>query len=130
MSITLPLIYITATSSTEAEFIAAVSSAKVAKYLCSILAQLGFTQTTPTILHEDNKSTIKMVNGDKPTKQSRHIDIQFFAIQDWRKAGLIFLTHLRGIINPSNALTKSVGWVLHSRHARRLMGHFGFPKSS
>jgi hypothetical protein len=117
---------ITATSSTEAEFIAAVSSAKVAKYLRSILAQLGFAQVGPTQLHEDNESTIKMVNADKPTERSRHIDIQYFAIQDWRKAGHIFLTHLRGILNPSDALTKSVGWVLHSRHARRLMGHFGF----
>jgi hypothetical protein len=117
---------ITATSSTEAEFIAAVSSAKVAKYLRSILAQLGFAQTAPTILHEDNESTIKMVNADKPTERSRHIDIQYFAIQDWRKAGQVFLTHLRGILNPSDALTKGVGWVLHSRHTRRLMGHFGF----
>jgi hypothetical protein len=117
---------ITATSSTEAEFIAAVSSAKVAKYLRSILAQLGFPQLGPTPLHEDNDSTIKMVNADKPTERSRHIDIQYFAIQDWRKAGDIFLTHLCGIMNPSDALTKSVGWVLHSRHARRLMGHYGF----
>jgi hypothetical protein len=108
---------ITATSSTEAKFIAAVSAAKVAKYLRSILSQLGFPQLAPTPLHEDNESTIKMVkmvNADKPTKQSRHIDIQYFAIQDWRKAGHIFLTNLRGIMNPSNALTKSVGWVLHS----------------
>jgi hypothetical protein len=105
---------ITATSSTEAEFIAAVSSAKVAKYLRSILAQLGFAQTSPTPIHEDNESTIKMVNADKPTERSCHIDIKYFAIQDWRKAGHIRLTHLRGIINPSDALTKCVGWVLHS----------------
>jgi hypothetical protein len=117
---------ITATSSTEDEFIAAVSSAKVVKYLRSILAQLGFPQLAPpTPLHEDNDSTIKMVNADKPTERSCHIDIQYFAIQDWRKAGDIFLNHLRGIMNPSDALTKRVGWVLHSRHAR-LMGHYGF----
>jgi hypothetical protein len=117
---------ITATSSTEAEFIAAVSSAKVAKYLCSVLAQLGFAQLAPTLIHEDNESTIKMVNAVKPTERSRHIDIQYFAIQDWRKAGQILLTHLPGIINPSDALTKGVGWVLHSCHARCLMGHYGF----
>jgi hypothetical protein len=121
---------ITASSSTEAEFIAAVSSAKVAKYLRSILSQLGFAQKLSTPLHEDNESTIKMVSADKPTEHSGHINIQYFAIQDRRKAGHIFLTHLRGILNPSDALTKGVGWVLHSRHARRLMGHYGFPKST
>jgi hypothetical protein len=52
---------ITATSSMEAEFITAVSAAKVAKYLCAILRQLGFPQTDPTDLFDDNKSTIKMV---------------------------------------------------------------------
>jgi hypothetical protein len=117
---------ITATSSTEAEFLAAVSSGKVAKYLRSILAQLGFAQTTPTPICEDNESAIKMVNADRPTERSRHIDIQYFAIQDWKKAGHLLLSKIPGIINPSDCLTKSVGWVLHSRHARRMMGHFGF----
>jgi hypothetical protein len=51
----------------EATFIAAVFSAKVTKNLRStLLAQLGFAQTDPTILHEDNESTIKMVNTNKP----------------------------------------------------------------
>jgi hypothetical protein len=29
-------------------------------------------------------------------------------------------------INPSNCLTKGVGWVLHLRHAHQMMGHYGF----
>jgi hypothetical protein len=74
---------LTPTSSTEAEFIAAVSSGKVAKYLCSILGQLGFTQTTPTPICKDNESAIKMTNADCPTERSRHIDIQYFTLQDW-----------------------------------------------
>jgi hypothetical protein len=44
-----------ATSSTEAEFIAAVSAAKTAKYLRSVLSDLGFPQPGPTILYEDNQ---------------------------------------------------------------------------
>ncbi len=120
---------ITATSSTEAEFIAAVSAAKVAKYLRAILRELGFSQDAPTNLYEDNASAIKMVNADRPTERSRHIDIQYFAIQDWKKSGQIILTKIKGIINPSDSLTKGLGWVLHNRHARRLMGHFGFQAS-
>jgi hypothetical protein len=49
-----------ATSSTEAEFIAAVLAAKIvkmiAKYLRSILIELGFPPSGPTLLHEDNKA--------------------------------------------------------------------------
>ncbi len=42
------------------------------------------------------------------------------------------MEHLPGIINPSNDLTKPLGWVLHHRHARRSMGHFwiGSPDST
>ena len=29
-----------------------------------------------------------------------------------------------GKLNPSDALTKPLGWTLHNCHARRLMGHF------
>jgi len=29
---------------------------------------------------------------------------------------------ISGVINPSNDLTKPLGWVLHDRHAHRIMG--------
>jgi hypothetical protein len=35
-----------------------------------------------------------MVNKNKPTTHSRHIDIQFFAIQEWRSRGLIKLVYI------------------------------------
>jgi hypothetical protein len=107
-----------ATSSTEAEFIAAVQAAKVAKYLRSVLAELDFAQSDPTVLYEDNASAIAMINETKPTVRSRHIDIQHFAIQEWQERGIITMRHIAGIINPSDAQTKALGWTLHSRHVR------------
>jgi hypothetical protein len=123
---------ITATSSTEAEFLAAVEAAKVAKYLRSILHQLGYPQIGPAPIHEDNESAIKMVSAGRPAPRSRHIDIQHFAVQKWKQAGDITLIHIPGIINPSDCLTEPVAWILQSRHARRLMGHCGpdFPLSA
>ncbi|KAG7366873.1 adenylate/guanylate cyclase [Nitzschia inconspicua] len=64
-----------------------------------------------------------MINARIPTERSRHVDIQHFAIQDWKDAGDIVLCHIPGSINPSDDLTKPLGWVLHQHHARRLMGH-------
>ena len=115
----------TATSSTEAEFYAAVSAAKYARYLRSILADPGFPPSSPTVLYCDNQSAIKMVNARIPTDRSRHILIQHFAIQDWKDNGDIVLAFISGILNPSDDLTKPLGWVLHTRHCRRLMGHYG-----
>ena len=35
-------------------------------------------------LYKDNMSAIKMINNHIPTEHSCHIDIQHFAIQDWK----------------------------------------------
>ncbi|KAG7369161.1 hypothetical protein IV203_031904 [Nitzschia inconspicua] len=115
---------VTATSSTEAEFIAAMSAAKTAKYLCAVLHELSFPQLSPTPIHIDNVSAIQIINARKPTERSRHIDIQAFAIQDWKDNGDILMHHIPGVINPSDSITKPTGWVLHSRHCRRIMGHY------
>ena len=52
---------LTAGSSTEAEFIAAVSAAKAARYLRSVLREMGFEQRGPTIIYIDkNMSALKI----------------------------------------------------------------------
>ena len=117
----------TATSSTEAELIAGCSGGKVTKYLRFILQQLGFPQSSPTVLYEDNEPVIKCVNARKPTTRSRHIDIQHFAIQEWKETGILVLQHIKGTINPAELLTKALPWVLHLRHSQRIFGHHGCP---
>jgi len=88
------------------------------------MTELGFPQDEPTPIYEDNMSAIKMINARVPTERSHHIDIQYFAIQDWKEAGDIVMSHIPGIINPADDLTKPLGWILHARHARRIMGHY------
>ena len=85
---------------------------------------------TPLLV--DNEAAIAMVNESRPTPRARHIEIQHFAIQEWRNKGDVVLRHCPGILNVSDDLTKALGWVLHSRHARRSMGHFkiGSPNGS
>ncbi|KAG7367587.1 hypothetical protein IV203_030258 [Nitzschia inconspicua] len=101
---------VTATSSTEPEFIAAVSAAKTAKYLRAVLHELSFTQLSPTPIPIDNVSAIQIINARKPTERSRHIEIQAFAIQDWKDNGDILMHHIPGVINPSDSLTKLICW--------------------
>ena len=114
---------VVATSSTEAEFYSAVHCAKTAKYLRSILFELGFPQDGPTLLYNDNKAAIAMIDKNKPTARARHISIQHFAIQEWRHAQDIAMRHIPGVINPADGATKPLGWILHSRHAHRSRGH-------
>jgi len=113
----------TALSSTKAELIAAVTAAKNIKFMRSILNELGLPMEEPTPIYEDNKSAIEIINANKPTGRSRHTDIRFFAIQGWKDDGHITMKHIPGVINPADDPTKPLGYVLHSRHARCMMGH-------
>ena len=70
-------------------------------------------------------AAILMANAGKPTERSRHIDIQYFDLQEWVERKLAKLHHILGIANPANYFTKALGWVLHFHHITRLMGHCG-----
>ena len=62
---------VTATSSTEAELIAAYTAAKIARYLRQVLKQLGFEQTGPTTIHIDNQSALTIINDNvSPTDRT------------------------------------------------------------
>ena len=91
-----------------------------------VLKELGFEQKQPTVIHIDNQPALQMINHNTaPTERTRHCDIRFFQIQDWREEQDLICQHIiRGILNPSDDLTKPLGYVLHSRHCRRIMGHY------
>ena len=59
-------------------------------------------------------SAINMINNSIPT-ESRHIDIQHFAIQDLADAKDIVMQHIPGILSIPDRLTKALRWALHSR---------------
>jgi hypothetical protein len=121
---------IVATSSAEAEFIAAVFAAKIAKCPRSAPQELGCEQAHPTKICEDNEAAVAMVNQNKPAEHSCHIDIQFFDVQKWRKAKQIILVAIPATFNPADAETKAPSWVLHSRHVHCGMDHCGKPSSA
>ena len=115
---------VTALSSTEAEFFAAVGAAKVILFLRSVLKELCIEMQEPTLIYKDNEATIKVVNAAHPTKRVRHIDTPWFRLQSWRERNLVRMKHIAGILNPADASSKPLGWVLHSRHCQRMMGHY------
>jgi len=113
-----------ATSSTEAEFYSAVTCGKIIKYLRYVLQTFDAIRPGPSRMFIDNLAALHMINERRPTPRARHIEIQHFAIQEWREKMELVMSHLKGVLNPSDGMTKPLGWVLHSRHARRGMGHY------
>eukprot|EP00957_Ditylum_brightwellii_P200260 15266380-Ditylum_brightwellii.AAC.1 len=75
------------------------------------------------MIYEDNATAIMMANASKPNDRTRHIDISYFAIEEWVSKGNVKFSHIRGVLNPSDVLTKALGWTLHCCHMLRMMGH-------
>ena len=78
-------------SSTEAEFMAAYDTGKMILFVRSVLWDLGIPQEAATVLYEDNDACTAMGNAQKPTTRTRHIDIKFYAIQEWVERNLLVL---------------------------------------
>jgi len=71
------------TSIGEGEFIQLVLSGKKIKYVRTVMNKLGFKQTGPSPIFGDNISSIMMGNNVRPTDRTRHMDIKWFALQEW-----------------------------------------------
>jgi hypothetical protein len=97
----------------------------MAKFLRWVLIELGLPQSTSTRLYEDNAAAIIMANAKRCTERSLHVDIQHFALQQGVQNNDVLLEHVCGTINPSDALTKALGWILHHLHCNRVMGMMG-----
>ena len=99
----------TADSSTVAEFIAMRLVAKEIMWARALLGEMGHVQLEPTILEEDNMSTIVMINNDSNSNKTKHIEIRFNLIREQVLKLIIHLQHLATKEMTSDILTKALG---------------------
>ena len=114
---------IVALSSTEAEFYALSEAGKLTLYVRSILNELGMSQHNATSIYEDNKGCLHMTQNQKPTKNTRHVDLRHFAVVDWVSQDLLLIKKISTHDNTSDTLTKSLGKTLFYRHTDTIMGN-------
>ena len=103
-------------SSTEAEFVAANEAGKMAKYLRTLLQNIGSPQEEATIIFIDNTGALMMANARQPTRRTRHMDIKHFGIRDWVEQDLVILEQIRSPQNSSDSLTKALARMLYYVH--------------
>jgi hypothetical protein len=97
---------IMAISSTEAEYIALFEAAKVIAWARQFLDDLGFHQKLPTLLFEDNMSTILLVKNGNDKGKTKHMDVRYHYIKELVDTGKIILQHLPTNDMISDILTK------------------------
>jgi hypothetical protein len=96
-------------SSTEAELVALTEGTNFVLWLRSLLEDLSLSQKKPTIVYQDNLSTIALVSNDKTKQQrTRHINCKYFGVRQRINDGSIKLQHLAGTDMLADILTKSV----------------------
>ncbi len=100
--------------STEAEFMGASDFGKILLYIQSILWDLRVSQHVALVLYEDNNMCTAMAMVQKPTLQTRHMDIKYHVIMDWVEHDLLQLKWIDTTVNQADLFTKQLGFYCHT----------------
>lgn len=99
---------VTATSSTEAEYIGYTLASKEAIWLRTLLHQLGYESSNvqKVTLYGDNMPAISLTINPEHHNRTKHIAISWHFVHEQVKLGLIHLDYLRTTDMPADGLTK------------------------
>ena len=97
---------VTADSSTVPEFIATHLASKEIMWARTLLGEMGYEHTAPTVFGEDNMSTITMIKNDCNGQKTKHITIRFNLIRELVQQLEIAMDHLPTVDMNSDILTK------------------------
>jgi len=73
---------ITALSTTEAEYVAAVDAGKEVAWMRQLLHEFGFTLSGPSTLAMDNQSAISVAKNPEHHGRMKHLDLRFYWLRD------------------------------------------------
>ena len=107
---------LTTLSSTESEYVALCEATREAIWLRRLLKDIGFEQTSSTLMWQDNLSTIDMVNGHR-----KHINPKFHYTGEMVEAGEIKLRHLPTKEMIADVLTKALPFSMHDKLSSLLL---------
>jgi hypothetical protein len=112
-----------ALSTSEAEYMAASKVGKEILYLRVILRDVGYAQTAPTNMYEDNLACIAMSTNPVRRKSSRHIDIRVHFCRELYAAGVMKLIPLPTHLMVADVLTKSLLGPVLTQYREVMLGY-------
>lgn len=95
-----------ATSTMEAEFVAASSAAKEVEWCRSTLKELGAEQEEPTSLFIDNQAAIALIRNSSFPTRAKHIDIHFRKASELHEEGVLRVEDIGTDDQVADILTK------------------------
>ncbi len=108
---------VVATSSSEAEYIAAFNGAREAIWISAVISHLmGIPEPTPVVLNIDNQGAIKMAEKSSMSKRNKHIDIRYHYVQSVVENKKISLQYIPTRLQLADSFTKPLPRVLFQEH--------------
>ena len=112
-----------ALSSAEAEFMAASSLVQEMIYIRRLLERLGFPQSEPTPIGEDNRTCVAWAEGAVGgSDRAKHIDLRVHFVHEAVQANVLSLQVVRSADNLADLFTKPLAQPVFVSLRRRLMG--------
>jgi len=94
-----------ATSTAEAEYVAAAMATKEAKWLRKLLFALG-GDSGAVPMGEDNQSCLVLVNNPEATGRTKHVDVAYHMVRAYHARGDVAFCFLPSAEMPADGLTK------------------------
>ena len=95
-------------SSAEAELVALDALVYEVIWIRLILEEMGFKQSDPTTLHQDNEAAKKLAEDGKPGPRSRSVDIKYFWVRQQIDRRLVKLVSVRTDKMLADGFTKAL----------------------
>jgi hypothetical protein len=97
---------VTATSTTEAEYVAAWAATHQVIWLRDFVNEIGYPLRQPTPLYSNNQPCIRLIRSPEVHKRTKHVDIRYHATKDAQASGIINTTYIPSAQQLVDPLTK------------------------
>jgi hypothetical protein len=98
-----------ALSSTHAEYIALSELTRELTWLRQLLSEIGFCESGPSIVFQDNQQTIRLANNPEDHSRSKHIDVRHHHIREKVESKEIELHYIPTSEMVADLFTKPLG---------------------
>jgi hypothetical protein len=108
-------------SPTESEYVGMFHSVCEVLSLRNMMEEIGYAQTLPTTIHEDNEGSIKVANNPRCHDRLKHIDLKYHLTRDAIEEGKIAIEKIGTADQQADILTKPLAKLLHWKHANKFL---------
>ena len=95
-------------STTEAEYIAAVSAGQEILWLRNLFTEFGYKFDAPSILYMDNQSALSVAKNPEHHGCMKHLDLRFYWLRDIVADGHIAVHYMPTDTMPADVMTKAL----------------------